>query len=123
MDNDKKEAKIKVGRTYLIFAVILLISFVIILLSRGNSNSNTVRILQNGKTLYELNLDKEKDREIVINCEEGYNIIAIKNHQIFVKEADCRDQICVTMGNLEKEAMPIVCLPHFLVIEFVDDEK
>ena len=44
---------------------------------------------------------------------------------IRVSFADCPDQICVDQGWLSGGRIPIVCLPHRLVIELVeggDDE-
>ena len=45
----------------------------------------------------------------------------IKDRQIRVKDADCPDKTCVGMGWLSSSSMPIVCLPHKLVIQFTDD--
>ena len=37
-------------------------------------------------------------------------------------EADCPDHICVYMGKLTTEGgMPIICMPHRLIIEIEDD--
>ncbi|MER2149274.1 MAG: NusG domain II-containing protein, partial [Ruminococcus sp.] len=38
-------------------------------------------------------------------------------------EADCPDKTCVRMGWLNRAAMPVVCLPHHLVIEFADGSE
>lgn len=35
-------------------------------------------------------------------------------------EAECPDKTCVHMGWLSSGAMPIVCLPNHLSIEFAD---
>ena len=48
------------------------------------------------------------------------NTVEIKDHKIHVKDADCPDQTCVKMGWLSSSSMPIVCLPHKMVIEFTD---
>lgn len=37
-------------------------------------------------------------------------------------EAECLDKTCVHMGWLDSKAMPIVCLPNHLSIEFADSE-
>lgn len=37
-------------------------------------------------------------------------------------EAECLDKTCVHMGWLDSKAMPIVCLPNHLSVEFADSE-
>ncbi len=82
----------------------------------------TVNIKSGGKVLYTLDLENEKDRTFDVKTDDGVNTIEIKDGKIRVKEADCPDKTCVRMGWLESSAMPIVCLPHDLVIEFVDGD-
>lgn len=82
----------------------------------------TVKIKSRGKVLYTLDLGKEKDRTFDVKTDGGVNTIEIKDGRIRVKEADCPDKTCVRMGWLDSSAMPIVCLPHELIIEFVDGD-
>ena len=84
---------------------------------------NTVRIKRGGKVLYTLDLSKEDDRTFEIeSADGGVNLVEIKDGRIRVNEADCPDKTCVRMGWLDSSAMPIVCLPHKLIIEFTDDD-
>ena len=39
--------------------------------------------------------------------------------RIRVSQADCPDQVCVDQGWIADGTVPIVCLPHKLVIEIV----
>ena len=82
-----------------------------------------VRIKSGGKTLYTLDLSREPDRTIGIERGGGVNLVEIKDGKIRVKSADCPDKTCVNMGWLSSSAMPIVCLPHELVIEFTDSDS
>lgn len=85
------------------------------------SDTSTVEILQNGKTLYTFDLSQQTDQQrIEIRCEEGVNIIYIGPEGICMESADCADQTCVEMGYLKSSALPIVCLPHELTIRYVD---
>ena len=79
---------------------------------------NTVIIKSDGKILYTLDLSREPDRTFEIKTDRGENTVEIKDGKIRVLSADCPDKTCVRMGWLESSAMPIVCLPHKLVIEF-----
>lgn len=50
-----------------------------------------------------------------------YNLIEVADGRIRIAEANCGDQICVRRGWASKDNETIVCLPHKLVIEIVDN--
>ena len=83
---------------------------------------DTVRIVSNGETLYTIDLSDAQDRTFDIITGGHRNTVEIRDHRIRVSAADCPDQTCVRMGWLRSASMPIVCLPHHLVIEFTDDD-
>lgn len=85
------------------------------------SHERQVEILQDGKILYTVDLDRAEDRTFTVTYEGRTNEIEIRNHQIRVKAADCPDQICVHMDWLE--SAPIVCLPNHLSIQYADGES
>ncbi len=79
-----------------------------------------VRVISDGEVLYTLDLKAETDRTFDIEYNGHINTVEIQDHRIRVKSADCPDRTCVDMGWLTSSAMPIVCLPHHLVIEYSD---
>ena len=81
-----------------------------------------VNIKSGGKVLYTLDLSRESDRTFDVKADSGVNTVEIKDGRIRVKSADCPDKTCVDMGWLSSSAMPVVCLPHGLVIEFTDSD-
>ena len=85
--------------------------------------TNTVEIIQDGKIIYTLDLDKNKDELIEVEFQGCKNTIQIKDKQISIIEADCPDKTCVNMGILKSAFTPIVCLPNHLVIQYVNDDK
>lgn len=87
----------------------------------NSPKTNTVTVKSCGKTVCTLDLSLEPDRCFDVKCEGGVNTIEIKDGRIRVKSADCPDKTCVNMGWLESSAMPVVCLPHDLIIEFAGD--
>ncbi len=114
-----KNAKIKI---LIIIAVLFFAAGVagsIIVLNAPRKN--TVVIKSDGKILYTLDLSREPDRAFEIKNDRGKNTVEIKDGKIRILSADCPDKTCVRMGWLESSAMPIVCLPHKLVIEFADN--
>ncbi len=61
--------------------------------------------------LYELPLAKDKEIEL-----EG-NTIEIKDGEVDVTEASCKNRICVNHKKIEKKGESIVCLPNKVVVE------
>lgn len=81
-------------------------------------DGNVVEILQDGTVLYCMDLSETEDQSFEITSEAGTNVITIQDHSIRVSSADCADQTCVHMGSLSDNGLPIVCLPHKLVIQY-----
>ncbi|MCR5601825.1 MAG: NusG domain II-containing protein [Ruminococcus sp.] len=112
-----KGVKILIAAAALLFVG----SLVWILLSFRDSDSTIVEVVQNNKVIYTFDLSKEKDRTIRVNAPDGgWNDIKIENGTICISDADCSDHTCVKTGVLRSEQIPIVCLPHRLVIRYAD---
>ena len=58
--------------------------------------------------------------ERTIETAYGWNTLRIGRGSIQVADADCPHQDCVKQGTISEGAIPIVCLPHRLVIEIED---
>ena len=104
-----------------IIAAVFLLGIIGSVLVLTAQPKNTVRIVSDGKTLYTVDLSAAEDATLTVEYEGHYNIVEIKDKKIRVKDADCPDKTCEKMGWLSGAAMPIVCLPHKLVIEFTED--
>ena len=74
------------------------------------------------KRAAESSVDDEQTQTIRIESPYGgYNIVEIgEGNTIRISEADCPDKTCIKTGTLKSEGVPIVCLPHKLVIKFTD---
>ena len=55
--------------------------------------------------------------EFTVETERGVNTVYVEHGAISVRSADCPDQICVRQGRISDSLVPIVCLPHRLVIQ------
>ena len=55
--------------------------------------------------------------EVTVRSDYGYNTIRVSHGAIQVAEADCEGRDCVRQGAIHDSLLPIVCLPHRLVIE------
>ena len=104
--------------------ILLIVSVIAVVIGFRPSDKKIVKILQDNKVIYTLDLSNEKDRTFRIEAVNGgWNDITIKDGRICVSCADCPDQTCVNTGFLRSEGVPVVCLPHRLVIRFADEEK
>lgn len=91
------------------------------------SGTNIVEILQDGTTLYRIDLSKQRHAQrIEIACDSGTNVIHVGADGVYMESASCADQSCVKMGALRSAALPIVCLPHRLIVQYansISDEE
>lgn len=92
----------------------------VLLLQKKQVSSPVARITQDGELLREIPLDEvEESYSFVVEDEEGSNTILVEPGRIRVSEADCPDQVCVNQGFISDGTVPVVCLPHKLMIEIV----
>ena len=54
--------------------------------------------------------------EFDVLCESGKNTVLVEPGAISVSHADCPDGRCVRQGSIPPGTLPIVCLPHRLII-------
>ena len=92
-----------------------------LLLRREDAPSPTARITRDGVLLEEIDLDKvEEPRSFVLEDGSGTNTVQMEKGRIRILEAHCPDQVCVNQGWISSGAVPIICLPHRLIIEIVE---
>ena len=90
-----------------IAAVIIVLSF---LLLRGKTGA-TVTVKQNNKTVYTGSLYEDKK----INLDG--NTLIIKDGYVYMKEANCKNNICVHTGKINKKGESIICLPNKVIAQ------
>lgn len=49
------------------------------------------------------------------------NVIAVEDGAVYMREANCRDGLCIRQGRMRNGAKTIVCLPHKLVVRLEGD--
>lgn len=87
----------------------------------GAAPSGTAEIVQDGRVLRRVDLAAvTKEETMTVRSGESVNTIRIAPGEIRMVSANCPDQICVRAGRLEKDGLPIVCLPHRLVIQWAE---
>ena len=83
-----------------------------------SSGGNEVVVSVNGEEFGRYLLD----RDAVIDL-NGTNVLQIRDGEAFMKEANCRDLICVHHKAISGNGESIVCMPNRIVVEVVSDEE
>ncbi len=88
------------------------------LLLRTLGGGTVAVISVDGEEYRRIDLSKvEQSYDFVIETKYGSNTVHVEPGGISVTEADCPDGVCVRQGLIKRGGMPIVCMPHRLVIE------
>lgn len=82
-------------------------------------NGAEVRVSVNNKEYGTYSLDK--DQTITIGEDTWENILVIKDGKANMTKADCPDKICVNHAAISKKGETIVCLPHKVVVEIINE--
>ena len=103
----------------LLFAAILAALILsAVLIGRPAPGRTLARVYLDGACVWEVDLAGLTETvEYRVDTDSGSNVIQARPGGIRVLEADCPDQICVKMGELTGGGIPIICMPHRLVIE------
>ncbi len=78
------------------------------------------KITVNNQTVKTLPLSQNST--YTVETDDGYNVVVVENGRVFVREADCKNQICVKSRAISRPGESIVCLPHKMTVSVVDDE-
>ena len=103
-------------------AAAVLICAAFLLWQRAHAQSAvTAAVYQYGELVEEIRLDQVTEPyTISLAGEDGAeNVVEAAPGRIRVASANCPDQVCVDQGWIADGTVPIVCLPHKLVIEIV----
>lgn len=64
----------------------------------------------------------QKNQKIDIDEGEYHNQVSIEDEKVHMQEANCPDAYCIHQGSINKINQTIVCLPHKLVVEIVNED-
>lgn len=106
-----------------IFIAALILAFVLIgacLLILGD-HGDTVTVTVNGKSYGEYPLDR--DTEVEILSDGGYNRLVIRDGCAFVESASCPDGICSAHKPISRSGESIICLPNKVVISISSENE
>lgn len=98
----------------LVTVIVVLAAIGFLIFKMGLKSGNTVIVTVNGEEKYRYDISENREFTVKTGKDgENINIVVIKDGKVYVKDADCRDQICVHHRPISKAGEdPIVCLPH-----------
>lgn len=102
--------------------VLSLVSYALISYFQSNASDQLeVVIKDNGQIIKSYNFTENTDEVFSYEVDDEINIVTIKDGQVVVSEANCRDQICVKTSSISKPGEIIVCLPHKFTVEITSN--
>ena len=84
---------------------------------QGASDGQQVLVRLHGKEYGTYSLDR--DQTITVKDGSHRNVIVIKDRQVYMKESNCKNQICVHEGTISRTNQSIICLPNEVSVEIV----
>ena len=108
-----------------VFLILLLLAAALVfwLVTRDRGEPGTeFAVLLDGKTVLRKSL--LVNSEYVFEQEDGSrNVVAVEEGQVYMRESNCRDGICIHQGRISSTAKTIVCLPHKLVVQVLGNSE
>lgn len=117
-DSTKKSYKNDI--ILILFFLIIGLGTLVYIQFHGKSGAE-VKVSVNNKEYGVYSLDK--DQTITIGEDDWENILVIKDGKVNMTKADCPDKICVNHAAISKKGETIVCLPHKVVVEVINQGK
>lgn len=109
-------------RDILIIGALLLTALALYLLAQASlgGEASTVVVTVDGEVVLRKPLAVNDTYEI--RQEDGsVNVIVVENGSVYMKEANCRDGLCIHQGKMRNAAKTIVCLPHKLTVSLTGE--
>ena len=76
-----------------------------------SGEGSTITIKQNNETIYSGSL--YKDNEVALST----NTVVIENGEVYMKDATCKNQVCVKHSKISSKGESIICLPNRVIVE------
>lgn len=83
----------------------------------SGDTAHTALVIQDGKTLYSIELDTVSDTKSIRVDGKYKHVILVEHGKIRFSEADCPDKICVRTGWLTELGDIAACIPDRIVIK------
>ena len=114
--------KSKLRYDLILIAVCLFVSlalFIVITLTKKPGEAVVVTVAGEEYATYPLN----EEREVVIETENGRNVLTIKDGYADITEATCPDGLCERQRKINKSGETLVCLPNKVTVTVIGGEN
>lgn len=115
----------KADKILIIMVIFFSILGIVYVKSISTNEANLYLVIEvDGKPYKTISLGGAQANQIItVETEAGRNIIEVEEKRVRIKEADCKDQLCVKTGWLSQSNQISVCLPNRVSIRLIGGEK
>ena len=92
-----------------VIAAVFILS--IVMLTSFSKNGSRVIVKQDNKVVYDQSITKNN------TVDTGSNVVVIENKVVYMKQSNCKNQICVKSDKISKKGESIICLPNKVIVE------
>ncbi|MBR3969335.1 MAG: NusG domain II-containing protein [Clostridia bacterium] len=92
-----------------VIAAVFILS--IVMLTSFSKNGSRVIVKQDNKVVYDQSITKNN------TVDTGSNVVVIENKAVYMKQSNCKNQICVKSDKISKKGESIICLPNKVIVE------
>ena len=108
----------KTKKWIIILAAVVIAGLVSYCLAMSTGGGTVAVISIDGEEYERIDLSKVTESyDIELSTQYGHNTVHVSKGAIRVSESDCPDHICMNQGAITKSGVPIICMPHRLVIQ------
>ncbi|MBB6214906.1 hypothetical protein HNQ80_000991 [Anaerosolibacter carboniphilus] len=110
----------------LIGCIIMASMFGLFIVKKISINSDNLYLVieVDGKEYKKVSLEAAQEQQLIeVNSKEGHNLIEINGLNARIVEADCKDQLCVKMGWLNRANQTSICLPNKVSIKLITNKS
>ncbi len=105
-----------------IIAIVGLVFSVYFIMTDTSASEDTVVINVDGEKYGEYSLAKDQEIEVK-QGDNAINKVTIKDGNVQMTFANCKNQDCVKQGRITSGNEAIICLPHKMVVEIKSNDS
>ena len=94
-----------------------------IFLGKSAAENPRVVIEVDGEVYASYDMDEVKGIVPISTPNGGENRLWVQEDLVFMDDANCPDQTCVKQGVIKDSTVPIVCLPHKIIVRIEGGES
>ena len=107
----------------ILLGIILILAIItIILVNIFKEKGKYVVVVNDQKEVATYSLEENIEIRLSFKNDE-YNILVIEDGKAYIKDASCKDHICVKHNKISMVGETIVCLPNKTVIKIIGDKQ